>query len=83
MLTAPPLKSTLDPKKLTFLAVNPLVVAAPALAEGTAVGGYADAAVLTRVACLARVRRVGRYHVHSEALQQTNKQAHVYSLTLS
>ena len=45
----------------TFLAVDALVLAVTALAEGPAVGGYADAAVLARVPCFACVRRVRRY----------------------
>lgn len=51
--------------KLTLFAIFAFVVGIAALADGAAVSGYADAAMLTRVAYLARVAAIPLQHLQN------------------
>ena len=50
-------------KQLTFLTIGALIIAGPALADGSAVGGNADSTVLAGIARFTGIRRISCHHV--------------------
>lgn len=52
-----------DVKQPTFLTIGALIIAGPTLADGPAISGDADPAMLTWIMCFTGVRRIGCHHV--------------------